>query len=118
MKTVASIEDVRRLALKTGATAVIDGEVFNAGRVQINPKPPALPEPVASVAPPMPPSEPQITRAELEQLLSARDAFWMGEMQRLAATLAMAVPKAKSGWSFTPIYGQGDRLERIEARAT
>lgn len=124
MKKVASIDAVRRLALATGAKAEIGGEVFNAAQMRVDlptAPPQPTPKPVASVAPPVPASPAHVTRAELEQLIADRDTFWMGEMRRLSAMVVQAMakePKDPGTWTFTPIYGYGDRLERIEAKSS
>lgn len=126
MKTVASIADVHRLALATGATAEINGHVFNAAQLQrapkIEPKPPAAPPvDVESAPPPVPASPSTITRAEVEQLVADRDAFWMGEMRRMTELISQAMiaarPQAASAvsWSFEPTYDRHNLLSKIVA---
>jgi len=123
MKKVASIAELHRLALVTGASVEMGGTVFNASRAQMTPKPAPEPEPVASVEPPVGPSEPSVTQSQLEQLMQERDAFWRAEMTRLLQTIAESIPAQQDrpsdpvAWTFTPIYSnRGERIERIDAK--
>ena len=130
MKTVANVDELRRLALTSGATLTMNGQVFNTDKAKVParpaqpaplPQPQPIPAVVASVAPPVPASEPgSITRTELAEILASRDAFWMAEMQRMAQTIAstfaaVAGRSAPHGWRFTANYKHGQLVDYIDA---
>jgi hypothetical protein len=125
MKKVASIGELQRLALATGATLEVGGEVFNAAGLKVAPKPPAptpAPKPASVVSVPAPaaafPSS--MSRDELAEVLASRDAFWMAEIQRMTKTmtegfLAASTKPAPHGWRFEPHYHRGGLLSHIDA---
>lgn len=85
MKTVASLADARKMALRHGAALEVDGATFNAGRARSTPpapKPPAQPLPQAA-----PPPEPGLRLAEVEHMMAAMDQAWRGQFEALARTL-------------------------------
>lgn len=101
MKTVASIDAARKMALHHGAALEVDGKTFNAGRARSAPpapKPPAPPMPRAAATPPPAPS---LSRAEVESMIVARDQVWRSQFEALTRALdeslrAMKVPQATS----------------------
>ena len=125
MKKVASIGELQRLALATGATLEVGGEVFNAAGLKVAPKPPAptpAPQPasVVSVPAPVAASPSSMSRDELAEVLASRDAFWMAEIQRMTKTmtegfLAAQGKPAPHGWRFVPEYHRGGLLAHIDA---
>lgn len=101
MKRVASLDDLHRLALEKGASVDLGGAIFNSGHrvaggvTRPPPQPPApAPQPPAPPPPPVPPPKPSaptpagFTREDLAKVLATRDAFWMGEIERVTKTMA------------------------------
>lgn len=100
MKTMTE-DELRKLALATGAELVVDGKSFNAGRAKVDaqraPEPePAAAPPVAEPPPaPAPAPESTYTRADVEQLLAAQEARLMGVVASLIAQAS--APPAEPG---------------------
>jgi hypothetical protein len=125
MKKVASLGELQRRALATGATLEVGGEVFNAAGLKVTPKPIAPtpappPASVVSVPAPVAVSQSSMSRDELAEVLASRDAFWIAEIQRMAKMMTegflMAQDKpAPHGWRFEPHYHRGGLLSHIDA---
>ena len=89
MKTVASLADARKMALRHGAALEVDGATFNAGRARSTPpapKPPPAPQAAAA-----PPPEPGLSLAEVERMMAAMDQVWRGQLDALARALDEAL---------------------------
>lgn len=127
MKKVKSLDDVRRLALATGARAEIGGEVFNAAQMRVDmlaPKP-AAPAPVATIPPPVPEfGAQQLSRDEAMRLIAQRDEFWQAEIHRVTQSLAQSIASLAAagpqrsfphGARFTVDYGRGGEIRHIDA---
>ena len=125
MKKVASLEELQRRALATGATLEVGGAVFNAAGLKVVLPPPAptpapRPASVVSVPAPMPASQSSMSRDELAEVLASRDAFWMAEIQRMTMTMTQGFLLAQDkpaplGWRFVPEYHRGGLLSHIDA---
>ena len=99
MKTVASIDAARKMALRHGAALEVDGATFNAGMVRSTPpapKPPPLPQAAAA-----PPPEPGLSLAEVEAMMAARDQVWRGQFEALARLLDESL-RAKAPQATSP----------------
>ena len=129
VRTVKTTDDLAALALKHGGRVNVGGRVFNSDmdRVEL-PRTVKPAEPTAKPSPTVEPEQPkhtqplQLSRADLEQILHDRDAFWMAEMKRIAETIAksLAPPRLEPvrpvrSWSFTPTYLKNGMVEVIEA---
>ena len=99
MKTVASIADARKMALRHGAAMEVDGATFNTGRSRAAPPAPkpAQPTPQAAepVKPAAPPAEPGLSRAEVDAMLTARDQSWRAQIENLTHAFGRALQALK-----------------------
>ena len=99
MKTVASLADARKMALRHGAALEVDGATFNAGRARSTPpepKPPPAPQAAAA-----PPPEPSLSLTEVEAMMAARDQVWRGQFEALARLLNESL-RAKTTHAASP----------------
>lgn len=89
MKTL-SLEQLRKHALASGAELQIGSAKFNSDRVRVadmeSPKPPA-PVPIA----PQAPITPALTRADVDELMAARDAVWRQQIEQLTQAFGVAL---------------------------
>lgn len=105
MKTVASLADARKMALRHGAALEVDGATFNASRARSMPPAPKIPPATTPLPVPVPvpqaaaalPTEPGLSTAEVERMMAAMDQVWRGQLDALARALdealrAKAVP--------------------------
>ena len=99
MKTVASIADARKMALRHGAALEVEGgATFNAGRSRAAPpapKPPARPQAAEPVKPAAPPPEPALSRAEVDAMLAARDQAWRAQIENMTLAFGQALQALK-----------------------
>ena len=94
MKTVASIADARKMALRHGAALEVDGATFNTGRSRAAPpapKPPAQPQAAEPVKPAATPAEPGLSRADVDAMLAARDQAWRAQIENLTLAFGQAL---------------------------
>lgn len=121
MKTVASISDLNRLAVETGAVVSIGGKVLNSQGERMaglrKPKPPEAPKP--EPAPPPPPAG--VSLEEVQRLLAERDAVWEQRMTGLSNALLMLsrapAPGGVRAWDFSVEYGDKHQITSIRAIA-
>lgn len=98
MKTVASLADARKMALRHGAALEVDGATFNAGRSRAAPPaPPAppAPKPPQAASAPAPPPEPSLSRADVDAMLMARDQAWRAQIDNLTHAFGQALQALK-----------------------
>ena len=108
-----SLQEARRLALASGATLEVGGQVFNAERAKAG----AAPKPIPAVEAPKPavPAEPPemvVKIADVAKLLADRDAAWSAELDKLRSQFAAQAAthqRPPVQWSFKPKY-DGDRM--------
>ena len=96
MKTVASIADARKMALRHGAALEVDGATFNTGRSRAAPPAPKPPTQAAEpVKPAAPPAEPGLSRADVDAMLTARDQAWRAQIENLTHAFGRALQALK-----------------------
>ena len=98
MKTVASIADARKMALRHGAALDVDGETFNAGRARTAPPAPKHPQATQAaepIKPAAPPPEPGLSRADVDAMLAARDQVWRAQIDNLTHAFGQALQALK-----------------------
>jgi hypothetical protein len=124
MRTLKTLSDVKRLALATGAEAVIDGKPFNAARHQVEPRrpPPLEQPPVPAPAPDVPPPAPApgLTVQEVEQMLAAHNARLTAQFGSIIA--ALKAPERADGsvpteWDFEITYDSHHAITNVTAKA-
>lgn len=120
LKTVASIRDLNRLAINTGAVAQIGGRTINAGGTKMALKTP--PEPADPTPPtPLPPPQPAIppagmSEADVRRLLDERDAEWGRRIDTMfTALMRSGDAKPPPTWDFTVEYGPKREITGIRA---
>ena len=96
MKTVQSMDDLRRHALHNGAELEVDGRRFNSGQARVAPAPTPAAEPPAPVES-LPPAAPALTREQVDGMLAARDAAWAQQLAAQAATFRQALQAMQTG---------------------
>ena len=98
MKTVASIADARKMALRHGAALDVDGATFNAGRARTAPPAPKQPQATQAaepIKPAAPPPEPGLSRADVDAMLAARDQAWRAQIENLTLAFGQALQALK-----------------------
>lgn len=119
MKTVKNVGELRKLALATGATARVGGQVVNAGGERM-----ALrrPEPAPQAPTQPPPSPPQTSPNDVSLIADAM----RGQGEAMAASLAAALggvqfnpppaAEAFAGWHVSVKYDSDGRITDVFAQ--
>lgn len=120
MKTVASLAEARKMALRNGAALEFEGATFNSGMTRSagqEPKPaPAATAPTAHAAP-LP--TPGLSREDVERMLAARDQMWRGQIELLSSALdesllaLKAVPAPPRLKKFNVTYDANGRVDVV-----
>lgn len=112
-----SPDELRKLALSTGAEAVIGGVPFNTSRTQVDAKPaPRHAPPIALVPPPAPPAQPILTRAEVDRLLAEQEARFHRQLTEMLGMLKATATNRAEGLvpeGFTPKYRSDGAIEFV-----
>lgn len=102
MKTL-TLDQLRKHALTSGAELQIGGAKFNSDRARMADMPaPATPAPVLAPAAPQVPAAPPLTRADVDELLVARDAVWRQQIKQLTQAFGAALKAAQPQSAGTP----------------
>lgn len=110
-------EQLRRLALATGAELEIGGQVFNAARERVLARRPADPPKVVPdpPKPPAPPAPDFLTRADVTEMLEARDAAWQMLFAELGASVAALRARKSPEYAFDFTYDERGMIVRGKA---
>lgn len=111
MKSVKSIQDLKKMALRQGATVEIGSERFNTAgvRAKVLPKPPAPPPVKSEAAPPPAPTIDMAPMALAQEKLGAMLAHAIASLPQPAAPVRE--------WMFTVERDKNGLLTNIRATA-
>lgn len=117
-------DQLRALALATGAEATIDGKPFNTARQVVTPKPITAAPPRAAAAPPLPSSPstsataapaPTFTREQVDQMLAEQEERFTARLTSLLAGLQAPQAAGQEFYAteFTPKFDKDGQIEVV-----
>lgn len=128
MRTIQSTDELRRLALRTGAEVEIDGRPFNAARAMLalSPSPSSTPvaaaEPAAAAPALVPEPVQTLTQAQVEQMLTAHNRRVTEQITSIIAALKQPQTSPTGApvreWKFQVIYDKDHAITEVKATAT